>query len=140
MPLHLNYILRYHSNVFSNENFKDFLCSKFYMDNLVATSDDRETLKAIGHETRETLSEVGLILREWCSNNEALLDTFPDSLNENVKLLGHCYSPKTDCMSIKPSQLNEHCETRREVFGSLSAVFDPLDIIAPCMVRFKIFM
>ena len=141
-PFILNYIIRYHSQFCENKVVGQILRDKLYVDNLVYTGCDIETVNVNSSCVRESLAGAGFLLREWCSNNAQILEHL-DPISkpiEIIKLLGYTYYPDRDAITLKKFQVSSQAKYKRQILGTISSIFDPLGFIAPCMVGAKLFM
>ena len=90
-PFILNYIVQHHLTVNSNLEVAPLIRNKFYVDNLIYTSNKLDDLPQIVDQVNKVMLTGGLPLREWTFNNTSVL--FPlqeeEICNaEEVKVLG----------------------------------------------------
>jgi hypothetical protein len=82
------------------------------------------------------------------------LDTIPKELQETqqtlsldnedgVTTLGLLWNPTTDQLQVKPSyspgQLTNSTSTKRTVLATTASIFDPLGLLSPAVISYKIF-
>ena len=141
-PFILNFIIHFHAKKCSNPSVKNILNNKFYVDNMIYTSNDRSELISVGKNVADSLSGVSLKLREWASNDVEIVKEFDPSCEELIdsKLLGYLFHASSDSMSVKNFQLNESCTTKRQIISTISSVFDPIGLLSPLMVEGKLFL
>jgi hypothetical protein len=104
-----------------------------------------------------TLLQIpGLQLRKWASNHSSLLETIPKELQETqqtlsldneegVTTLGLLWDPTNDQLQVKSNfsktQLtNSTASTKRKVLATTAAIFDPLGLLSPAVIAYKIFL
>ena len=78
-PYVLNYVIKHIANKCNNSFIKNLISSKFYVDNLVLTSNDDKELCGKFSEISFELSRSGLNLRDCLSNNTDILSNLDDS-------------------------------------------------------------
>ncbi|XP_064107500.1 uncharacterized protein LOC135216265 [Macrobrachium nipponense] len=120
--------------------------TKFYVDNLIGSLPTTISLYSLYKVAKEVLSDAGMPLREWISNDPTFNEMVKqegDGTTEGsdlVKVLGLHWNYKTDHLSIKPPSFEEAPLTKRLLLSNLSKVFDPLGLFAPIIVRAKVLM
>ena len=137
-PFVLNYFLRHHSQYAESEFLKQTLSKKFYVDNMVVTSNSKEKLCQLAGEIENSLSSVGIAIQEWIANDVQLTEITKAEMCLS-KVLGYKYDPTNDEMSFKIRCLNTS-NTKRSVMSSAASVFDPLGLINPLMLSVKLFI
>lgn len=122
-----------------------------YVDDILCGSNQIETLHELKNQLIGLLKEGGFTLHKWCSNHSEVLNDVPadqryfDQIELNrdnvVKTLGL----KCDIISDKltflcpPFNESELC-TKRKILSFIGRMFDPLGLIAPIIILFKIYM
>ena len=140
-PFILNYILQYHLQANSHLEVTSLIRSRFYVDNLILTSNQIEVLPELIKEIDEIMQAGGLPLREWTSNKSEVLSSLSEEkkcFNSEVKVLGYLYDPLEDSLKLKNSSLNIDASTKRQVLSSLASVFDPLGAFSPILLQGKL--
>ena len=138
-PFILNYVLRHHSQYAESEFLKQTLNKKFYVDNMVVTSNSKEKLSQLAGEIENSLSSVGIAMQEWITNDVQLTEITKAEMCLS-KVLGYKYDPTNDEMSFKIRCLNTSANTNRSVMSSAASIFDPLGLINPLMLSVKLFI
>ncbi|XP_036347466.1 uncharacterized protein LOC118756836, partial [Rhagoletis pomonella] len=125
-----------------------------YVDDIATGCDNVDELLQLKTELIELLKRANFKLQKWCSNCKPLLETLPRELCERspidiasepnilcVKLLGIQWSPDTDEFQIA-TKLPESCSepTKRSVLSTTAKIFDPLGLVSPSVVLFKILL
>ncbi|XP_064099351.1 uncharacterized protein LOC135210372 [Macrobrachium nipponense] len=114
---------------------------KFYMDNLVLSSNQGAQAPFIINSIKEIMNSGGLPLREWGSNCPGLLSTLDEDekvASSEMKILGYIYDSNQDTLQLKVKQLNNDASSKRQILSALSSVFDPIGIFAPIMLQGKL--
>ena len=106
-------------------------------------------------EISTLLQTAGHTLRKWASNHSAFLDTIPKELQETqqksldnedgVTTLGLLWNPKHDQLLVKniitKVQTTEYTvSTKRKVLATTASIFDPLGLLSPVVIAYKIFL
>ena len=102
------------------------------------------------------LHTEGFTLRKWALNHSAILDTIPRELLETqhtlsldnedgVTTLGLLWNPAADQLQVKNitaqvQPTDSTVSTKRKVRATTASVFDPLGLISPAVIVYKIFL
>ncbi|XP_055681872.1 uncharacterized protein LOC129789246 [Lutzomyia longipalpis] len=120
----------------------------FYMDDLAyGCSTEGDAIK-LQEDTQEVLSNAGFHLRKWVSNSEAFMRKLdpavcalsPDEVfteAKSVSVLGLQWFPGADKLTLD-IETPASVTTKRELLSECSKTYDPLGIIGPVTVMFKI--
>ncbi|XP_037931191.1 uncharacterized protein LOC119666002 [Teleopsis dalmanni] len=127
------------------------LSKDFYVDDGLSGSDSLTEAIATKDQLIKILATAGFKPRKWCANNAQLLqglapedqevdlDVSSES-HKTVKTLGLIWLPKSDQFSIKTNGPIHSKITKRTVSSELAHIFDPLGLMAPVVVKAKIFV
>ena len=140
-PFILNFIVQHHLSVNTNLEVASLIKNKFYVDNLIYTSNNVEELPQMVSLINKLMIDGGLPLREWTSNNTSVLSSLSEeevSNKEEVKVLGYIYNRSEDSLKLKNASLNCNASTKRQILSSLASVFDPIGIFAPVLLQGKL--
>ena len=140
-PFILNYIIQHHLVANSRDEVVSLIRNKFYVDNLILSSNQADMLPQLVRRIKEIMLSGGLPLREWGSNNPtvlSLLDEEDKTSSSEMKILGYLYRADLDTFQLKNTQLNVNASSKRQILSSLSSVFDPIGIFAPILLRGKL--
>ena len=113
----------------------------FFVDNLVKTSNDIDTLTELYKTAVVRLASFGFNLRSCNSNNDTLRTTMKQDgklVEHNCefdKVLGYKYSPTQNIISISHVNLDNQANSKRKILSESSKVFDPLGLASPVTVR-----
>ena len=132
------------------------LSNDFYVDDLLSGTSTIEDAITLQQELSTLLQTAGFTLRKWASNNSAFLDTIPSELQETqqtlsldnedgVTTLGLLWNPSADLLQVKSSttrvQLTDSIQsTKRKVLATTASIFDPLGLLSPAVIVYKIFL
>ena len=117
--------------------------SNFFVDNLVKTSNDIETLTELYRTSVHWLDSKGFNLRSCNSNNNTLKVTMKMDGKlvkhdcEFDKVLGYKYSPSRDVMTTTHIYLDPKANSKRKILPESSKLFDPLGLVSLVSVRGK---
>ncbi|XP_071180616.1 uncharacterized protein [Mytilus edulis] len=117
-----------------------------YVDNVLTSFTDKQSLLKFYTESRKLLSEAGFNLRSWNSNSTELQNIAGrDKIGDNddiVKILGMRWDRESDDLKFQQIEFMEKDKmtTKREVLRTSSRIFDPLGLITPITVKAKLFM
>ncbi|XP_037932704.1 uncharacterized protein LOC119667483 [Teleopsis dalmanni] len=127
------------------------LCDNFYVDDGLGGSDSLITAIEAQRQLIHILKKHQFYLRKWSANHPQLLKNisqddqevnldFTNDNNESIKTLGLFWLPKADLFGIKVQMVTEGIITTRVVSSDLARLFDPLGLLAPVIVKAKIFI
>ncbi|XP_055542571.1 uncharacterized protein LOC129728179 [Wyeomyia smithii] len=128
------------------------LRKNFYVDDCLGGAQSVDEALQLRHELTELLSKGGLTLRKWTSNKLEVLQglsseqigtqsSFVFAPHESVKALGIGWEPETDELRFESKIVSRKApESKRSILSSISQLFDPLELIAPVVIRGKMFM
>lgn len=126
----------------------------FYMDDLLTGADSVEAAIQLQQDIHNVLASGQFPLRKYISNSSELLATLDSSLIETLSihffensematLLGLVWMPHSDVMGIKFNGETIGAETiltKRVMLSLTSQIFDPLGLLAPFVVWFKVLL
>ena len=127
-----------------------------YMDDLLLSSDSLVDLHTVSRESIALFKSRGFKLRKWVANNisKSVLSEVPkDDLSPNLKeidigtqlmpaskALGLVWDVENDLLRVSCKQNLTGITTRREMLSALASQFDPLGILAPCLLGGKLIL
>jgi hypothetical protein len=107
-------------------------------------------------EISPLLQTAGRALRKWAYNHSSFLDTIPKELQETQPTLsldnengattpGLLWNPTTDKLQVKSSLTQMQttdftASTKRKVLAIIASIFDPLGLLSPAVIAYKIFL
>lgn len=118
--------------------------SGFYMDDLLYGTETVQESVCVSDQIKNILQGGGFMLRKWTSNAEEVLQTkAQDELatvgqdeETGVATLGMRWLPTEDVMKLE-LHLPQEVRTRRAFLSEAAKVYDPMGIIAPVTITFK---
>ena len=117
--------------------------NKFFIDNLVPTSDDVQRLTNIYKERVSRFDQMGFDLR-LCSSNHNDLRTLMKQNNKYIEhdhffdnVLGYRYNSEADTIKLSKVKLKSIAKSKRAVLSQTAKIFYPLSFCAPVTVRGK---
>jgi len=132
------------------------LSNDFYVDDLLSgTSTTKDAIK-MQQEISSLLHTAGFIFRKWASNHSTFLDTIPRELQETqqtlsldnedgVTALGLLWKPTADQLQVKNNNTqvqttDSTTSTKQRVLVTTASIFDPLGLLSPSVIAYKIFL
>ena len=124
--------------------------SDIYIDDIMTGAETEEEAAELLNQLQLFLQEGGFRIRRWCSNSAQVLDGVPteDRVSflgpkdgtqlPTMKTLGLTWNAHQDVFSFNSTVPYESTCTKRSVLSRVAAVYDPLGILAPFVVRAKI--
>jgi hypothetical protein len=126
------------------------ILKNFYVDDLLGGADTIEEAKTLYTELMTLLPKRGFNLRKWKSNSTTFLncveaeqttvDLKIDENSETLKVLGLSWNSSKDYFSFDVTLPENSNSTKRQILSESSRVFDPLGLISPVTVLFKIIL
>ncbi|XP_068140048.1 uncharacterized protein [Drosophila tropicalis] len=119
------------------------LLDDFYVDDVLTGAMNEQELLDIKEELILLMSRAQLELSKWVSNSKQIASNEGNEINFSkmaAKVLGLHWRPGEDVLTYKVS-LSEHMTcTKRQVLSDTARIFDPLGILAPVVIKFKILL
>ncbi|GFV74655.1 integrase catalytic domain-containing protein [Trichonephila clavipes] len=120
----------------------------FYVDDLLSGAATEKEAVELVWQLKEMMKKGGFNLRKWQSNREIVIKEVAENKDlkrvqndEEIKILGIQWNPKSDFFSFSVSLLEERCiYSKRDVLSEIARVFDPLGLLSPCIVFMKILL
>lgn len=136
----------------SNPDAARVISHNFYMDDLLTGAANVDAAYALQQSVHSILSSGCFQLRKYTSNSSELLAKIDPELVENSKtldfendtvlILGLAWEPSSDLFRVKfnfdESALTT--VTKRAILAIGSKVFDPIGILSPVTIRFKLLL
>ncbi|XP_046868338.1 uncharacterized protein LOC124460789 [Drosophila willistoni] len=120
-------------------NAARILQKDFYVDDVLTGSNSEEELIQNRKELLQLMSCANLELGKWVSNTPRIPTEGTDSTQSSpVKVLGLYWQPGLDTLSYNVGLKGNVDCTKRQVLSDVSRIFDPLGLLAPIVVQFKI--
>ena len=119
----------------------------FFMDDYIQShATVKDACKAV-LETKHCLKTGGFRLTKFVSNSSIVLNQIPpedkDNQTDIVGVLGVKWNLEQDCFLMKPLTdfpKDVLANTQRKIFSLVSSIFDPIGIMSPSTIRFKIIL
>lgn len=127
--------------------------SDFYVDDLLSGGDEVATVIQLRSELKALMQAGCMELVKWASNNDAVLETIPESErrcqfplslngNETISTLGIVWEPADDTFTFKIdlNETNKDFTTKRQLLSQASRLFDPIGWLEPVTIVPKLMM
>ena len=130
----------------------NILLENMYVDDCLFGADSKDEAISLSNQLTDLLMAGGFPLRKWLSNDSDLLEHIPIDWLQSVtddsqllcgkhKLLGLTWLPKFDTLSFSlECNDSESKINKRIVLSSIAKLYDPLGLLAPLIIKCKIFM
>ncbi|XP_044312531.1 uncharacterized protein LOC123037101 [Drosophila rhopaloa] len=122
-------------------NATKILLEDFYVDDLLTGSNSEDELLRNRNELIQLMSRANLELGKWVSNTPCIQtddsDTQPAQTSP-VKVLGLYWHPGKDILTYNVGLAKNPDCTKRQVLSDVSRISDPLGLLAPIVIQFKI--
>ncbi|XP_068158182.1 uncharacterized protein [Drosophila tropicalis] len=119
------------------------LLDDFYVDDVLTGAMNEQELLDIKEELVLLMPRAQLELSKWVSNSKRIASNERNEIDFSrmtAKVLGLHWRPGEDVLTYKVS-LSEHMTyTKRQVLSDTARIFDPLGILAPVVIKFKILL
>ena len=128
------------------------LLQNTYVDDIMSGADSVAEALEMQRQLIELLDGAAMTLHKWCSNTSQILELVPEcarepliSLNEKfdavVKTLGMLWDSKMDVFTYKIQLAqSDGSTTKRSALSQIASIFDPLGLLAPVIVTYKLFI
>ena len=123
----------------------NFVKNNFYVDDgLVSVATPKAAIDMV-QKTKSMLAEGSLVLHKFVSNSQEVMSALSENPEHRVSLpglehieraLGVFWSTTNDCF-VFSVDIDEKPHTRRGILSVVSSIFDPLGLIAPCILLGK---
>lgn len=149
-PFLLNATLQHHINKHDNETFRTMLLDSLHVDDLSTSLDNKEEAFEFYKNCKSHFANASLNMRKFQSNISELENEVKNAFEGNMeviedkcsKVLGVQWDKTDDSLVINfhdiLEKVNFDSPTKRNVIQFASSIFDPLGLINPLVVKFKL--
>ena len=118
------------------EDVNESLCVYDY----VSGGDEKLELCERKQKLQERFQAGGFTLRKWYTNEESIARKINDEpCNEERKVLGTIWDPGEDRLKINLAfPETQGPTTKRQLLSSLSAIYDPLGVAGPLVMKARV--
>ncbi|EGT56834.1 hypothetical protein CAEBREN_32851 [Caenorhabditis brenneri] len=141
-PFLLAATINHYLNEMNNE-IGERIRQNLYVDNVMLTTDKKEEIQDLRVKSRAAFTSMGMNLRKFITNHLDEMAKFPAdevATETIIKLLGYQWDTVGDSFTIKLAHLLEDRPTKRQCASRMAETFDPLGLLAPLLVQFKLFL
>ena len=135
-----------------SEATRTTITEQFYVDDLLASGSDADTVIKLRQEITTTLANRGFRLTKFVSNDRAVLADIPETerapgvvnieAGDNLpteRALGVSWNVEKDCFLFKVQQLDD-VKSKREILSAVASLYDPLGLVVPVTLKPKILL
>ena len=143
-------VLEKTADLADNPDIATIIRRDFAVDDLLTGAYSYEEATIIQDGLKDTLAQAGLCLRKWSSNDRAVIQRLPDSLQEQpsayvfndhehtIKVLGIKWVHLMDHFTYTV-EANTFCKpSKRQMLSDISRLYDPLGWVTPVIIVFKV--
>nr|XP_043065771.1 uncharacterized protein LOC122321020 [Drosophila bipectinata] len=122
------------------------LLEDFYVDDVLTGANREDELLTNKNELIQLMSHAKLDLDKWVSNSSLMCK--PDSrdaistgnarVQDSIKVLGIYWNPTDDTLMYQTGLTSNPSCTKRQILSDVARIFDPLGLLSPIVVQFKI--
>lgn len=135
-----------------NSKITEVIKNDFYVDDILTGADTVDEAAQITRDVSEVLRTGQFILRKFYSNDDRILqyveksgtsdnDIVIFSENENAKPLGLIWDCHSDNLMYRINEYSKHLPvTKRTILAVTAQIFDPLGLLAVCIIKPKILL
>ncbi len=146
-PAILNSTIQHHVDHYmaSKTSAVNILQNSLYVDDLVAGASNTTEAIQVYRQADEVMKEGGFNFKKWRSNDKTVQQSFTNTEHidkSEVKVLGIVWDTDEDNFGIDLRDVIEYGKrlpvTKRSILKLSAKIFDPLGLLTPFTVRFKI--
>ncbi|KAL0151370.1 hypothetical protein M9458_053364 [Cirrhinus mrigala] len=141
-----------HQHPLTDEEIRFSVERCFYVDNCLQSLPTAEAAKSLIDHLRTVLSEAGFEIRQWASNDPAVLSHLPpearvtsvelwltqEKTNVPESTLGLSWNWQSDSLSYKHRPVIYKTPTLRNIYRVLATQYNPLGLLLPYTTRAKV--
>jgi hypothetical protein len=127
------------------------LLNNFYVDDFLGGANSEDEAVQLYNELMTLLSRRGFFIRRWNSSSTSFIENIRSSAeadkfllidenSENLRVLGLKWCPGENYFTFNVSLPVNSVPSKRNILSESSKVYDPLGLITPVTVLFKILM
>ena len=118
--------------------------NNFYMNDFIQSFSTPVAACQLTNDLRTVLQRGGFRLTKFISNNNDVLSAIPAGDREQsaseTKVLGQTWCLCTDSFTAPPPKSVDNPTTLRQLFSLVSSIFDPIGLLSPLVIQFKIIL
>lgn len=130
-----------------DSRISEIIINDFYVDDLLTGGTEINELLEIREKVTSVLASAGMPLRKWRSNDSQLESggvLSSKDLNigtvEPSKTLGLGWITSSDQLCFPIGKSIASCNSKRGILSVIAQIFDPLGLLAPCVIRMKLIL
>ena len=112
-----------------------------YMDDILGSVDTEEERERINKNIETMIKTAGFVIKEWTYSYQRQNVKPLQITMTNEKVLGLQWNPVTDtCVFTELPQISDEEATKRMVLSCVNRIFDPLGLLTPFTLKFKLLL
>ncbi|XP_049868956.1 uncharacterized protein LOC126368838 [Pectinophora gossypiella] len=130
-----------------DKKVSEVILHDFWVDDLLTGGDDLHETKVLRERVTAELASARMHLRKWKSNEPELVPESAQSSvdlnigsNEPNKVLGLGWDTQCDELHFPIGNAISNVNTKRNMLSIISQIFDPLGLLAPCIISMKMLL
>lgn len=130
-----------------DDKIKEIIVHDFYVDDLLSGGDTVDEVRFIKERVSFELQSACMPLRKWRSNVPELVSESKDSpVDLNIgatassKTLGLNWNVNLDMLNFPVEESLKGGNTKRDILSIISQIFDPLGLLSPFIITFKMLL
>ena len=153
-PFLAQYVIKTHAEKLSAEYplAAESCLKNIYIDDSLNSVDTPQEATDLRKQLAELLEKGGFTIRKWCTNHAEVMQGIPekdrvegalqieDSGLPSVKTLGIKWDADKDVIGYAFSAISLGIATKRSILSLAAKLFDPLQLLAPFVIRAKIIL
>ena len=125
------------------------MLESFYVDDMVTGTDDEKQAIQLTNQSYDIMKKAGMELNKWVTNSTNVLQAsnIPESkkvTEQTLKVLGIKWDTKRDVFEFNMQTVSDLAKklkpTKRTILRVIQKVFDPLGIMSPFIIKFKVLL
>ena len=152
-PFLAQFVMQHQAKLMETEHpeVAELILNSIYMDDAIDSFESPDAAIKIRDELTEVLKQAGMHIRRWCSNSLDVLDGVPAedvavgvNLSEfelpSVKTLGVKWDALQDIFTFSTREDSDSPKTKRQILSKVATTYDPLQFLAPLVIRGKMLL
>ena len=112
-----------------------------YMDDILGSVETEKERQLVTKNIESMIGTAGFLIKKWTYSYQSCDNKPLTMIATNEKVLGLQWNPSLDtCVFIDIPQIPDGPATKRTVMSCVNRIFDPLGLLAPFILKFKLLL